>query len=406
MINFRLEAAEARLTFGRRKIVPRICVVDRKPHIRAFLARTLEELGFVSCECEHECHLGRVLDDRLPDLVMISAADCDACFVVEQLGTKGFAGKVLVFGAAGSPIVAAAMERGARLPLEMLPVLATPFSEEALHARVANLMPDFPPPSPVVDAGEALNGGWLELWYQPKIDVRSLSTRGVDALIRLRHPTWGIVSPASFVPDERDQNFSALSEFVIGRALTDWRRFVSDYGRIEIAVDLPTAVFQDAGSVGSFGTRMPDHPAFDGMIVQMNGADVIANLDWARDVARQLRRVNIGVSIDDLGAEWPKLFDVGEFPFTEIKVDREFVAGVADDRLRRSACRQILDLADGFGVRTVAEGVACRSDLIAVRELGFDLVQGALFAKPLPAQKFARTALRSSYPLGKMPPPV
>ena len=82
-----------------------------------------------------------------------------------------------------------------------------------------------------------------------------------------------------------------------------------------------------------------------------------------------------------------------DFPFVEIKVDRKFVAGCADDRLKQTVCRQILDLADGYGARTIAEGVETKADFIAVREMGFDLVQGFLFAKPMTAKKFARTML-------------
>ena len=65
--------------------------------------------------------------------------------------------------------------------------------------------------------------------------------------------------------------------------------------------------------------------------------------------------------------------------------------------LKQTVCRQILDLADGYGARTVAEGVETKADFIAVREMGFDLVQGFLFAKPMTAKKFARTMLARDY---------
>jgi EAL domain-containing protein (putative c-di-GMP-specific phosphodiesterase class I) len=77
--------------------------------------------------------------------------------------------------------------------------------------------------------------------------------------------------------------------------------------------------------------------------------------------------------------------------FAEIKVDRKFVAGCANERLKRTVCRQILDLSEGYGTRTVAEGVETRGDFLAVAEMGFDVVQGFLFGKPMTAKKFART---------------
>jgi EAL domain-containing protein (putative c-di-GMP-specific phosphodiesterase class I) len=138
---------------------------------------------------------------------------------------------------------------------------------------------------------------------------------------------------------------------------------------------------------------MPNHPAFEGLIVEINGLEVIRNLDQAKAAARLLRFHNIGISIDDVGAEWPSLTGIDSFPFVEIKVDRKFVTGCADDHLKQAVCRRILDLAQGYGARTVAEGVETIADFLAVRAMGFDLAQGFLFSKPVGAKKFARTVL-------------
>ena len=137
---------------------------------------------------------------------------------------------------------------------------------------------------------------------------------------------------------------------------------------------------------------MPNHPAFAGLIVEVNGADVLRNLAAMKSVAGKVRFHNIGLSID-LGAEWLSFADIGIFPFVEIKVDRKFVAGCAENALKQMVCRQILDLADTVGARTVAEGVETRADFEYVREMGFGMVQGSLVAKPMPARKFTRTVL-------------
>ncbi len=77
------------------------------------------------------------------------------------------------------------------------------------------------------------------------------------------------------------------------------------------------------------------------------------------------------------------------FPF----VDRQFVTGCANDRLKQTVCRGIIELARGYGVRVVAEGIETRADLVAANEMGFDLIQGYLFGKPTALKKFARSAL-------------
>jgi EAL domain-containing protein (putative c-di-GMP-specific phosphodiesterase class I) len=80
-----------------------------------------------------------------------------------------------------------------------------------------------------------------------------------------------------------------------------------------------------------------------------------------------------------------------DFPFVEIKVEPELEAGCAHDRAKRTLCRHIVGAANQFGARTVAVGVENCADFFAARELGFDLIQGFLFAKPMGVQTFMRT---------------
>jgi EAL domain-containing protein (putative c-di-GMP-specific phosphodiesterase class I) len=381
--------------FGRRKVRPRACIADGKQHIRTFLGETLEELGFLACQCAQASELGMVLDGHLPDLIVLglSGGAVEATEMLKILAARAFDGKVLLLGRRNAPAVIAVRELGVQLGLAMLPMLPTPFDDRNLRNSVAALLPTEQSLTAPVDVAEAVSAGWLELWYQPKLDVRTLSVSSAEALIRMRHPTWGVVPPAYFIPDDSDPHFRALSEFVVGRAVDDWHSFVVRHGHIEIAINLPIEFLQDPESLRTLCLHMPNHPAFEGLIVEINGTEVVRNLMLLKDIARQLRFCNISLSIDDLGAEWPSFAEIGDLPFFEIKVDRKFIAGCADDRLKQVICRRILHIADIAGARTVAEGVETRADFLCVREMGFDMVQGFLFAKPMPALKFARTVL-------------
>jgi EAL domain-containing protein (putative c-di-GMP-specific phosphodiesterase class I) len=209
----------------------------------------------------------------------------------------------------------------------------------------------------------------------------------------MRHPSWGVVPPAYFLPDHHDPHFQSLSEFVVSRAIGDWRNFVTEYGHVEISLNLPVKFFEHPEAIENLARQMPTHPAFEGLIVEIDGSEILANLALAKRIAQQLRIHNIGIAVDDLGADWPLLMELDNFPFVEIKVDRAFVSGFADDRLKQLVCRRILELADDFGARTVAEGVETRADFLTARELGFDLIQGFFFAKPMLPDKFARRIL-------------
>ncbi|MGH6864945.1 MAG: EAL domain-containing protein [Methyloceanibacter sp.] len=127
-------------------------------------------------------------------------------------------------------------------------------------------------------------------------------------------------------------------------------------------------------------------------------AGILRKFDWNLLFARiKTSDLSSRYSIDDLGAEWLSFIGLRDFPFIEVKVDRKFVTGCAEDRLKQAMYRRIVELANGYGARTVAEGVKTWADFHAVRNLGFDLVQGFLFAKPMSAEKFAHTCWASPH---------
>jgi len=379
--------------FGHRKVMPRACVTDGKKHLRTFLSDALEDLGFITTECGQASELAAVLDAHQPDLFVlgVSVDGIEVGKILEILVRKNFTGKVLVIGQPGSIMVKAVRQIGEEYGIAMLPCLQTPFSAGTLRDSVATLLPSEPAPSPAVDVAEALKAGWLELWYQQKINVRTLAPSGAEALVRMRHPAWGVVPPAYFIPDDKDPHFRSLSEFVIGRAIEDWRYLLEQQGPVDLSINMPVSFLGDRGALRDLCRAMPDHPAFSGLLIEVDSAEVIGNLDLVIDVAREVRLHNIAIVIDNVGAEWPALMQLRSFPFVELKVDHQFVTGCADDRLKASVCRRIVELARDHGARVVAQGVETRADFLAAHGLGFDLMQGYLFSKPMGIRKFARS---------------
>ena len=249
--------------FGHRKVMPRACVTDSKKHLRTFLSDALEDLGFITSECGKASELAGVLDAQEPDLFVfgVSFDGTEVGNILEILVRKDFNGKVLVIGQPDSIVVKAVRQIGEEYGIAMLPSLQTPFSAGTLRASVATLLPAEPAPSPAVDVAEALKAGWLELWYQQKINVRTLVPSGAEALVRMRHPAWGVVPPAYFIRDDKDPHFRSLSEFVIGRAIEDWRYLVEQQGPIDLSINMPVSFLGDRGAVRDLCRALPDHPA-------------------------------------------------------------------------------------------------------------------------------------------------
>jgi EAL domain-containing protein (putative c-di-GMP-specific phosphodiesterase class I) len=186
------------------------------------------------------------------------------------------------------------------------------------------------------------------------------------------------------------QLLPALSQFVIARALADWRYFLGEQRPLDLSINLPISFFDDPKSFDYLCGQLPDDPAFEGLILEVDGGEITRDLSAARDFAKQARLRKIAISVDRLGGEWTTLLQLRDFPFVEIKVEPELVAGCAHDRAKRTLCRHVVSAANQFGARTVAVGVENYADFFTARELGFDLIQGFLFAKPMGVQTFMR----------------
>ena len=384
------DTAQRRPIFGRRKVVPRATVVDGKKHNQAFLTETLTELGFIATECPAA---PESIMETAPDLVVLGISGGDAIEierVLQTLGDAAFDGSILAIGPAESVLVTAVRQLCQELGLVMLQPLPTPFSVDALQRRIAPFLAAGDAPHPVIDVAEALKLGWLELWYQQKVDVRSLLALGAEALVRIRHPAWGVVAPADFIPDDSDPSFRGFSEFLVSRVIEDWHLFVQSRGPLEMSINLPLAFLKDGPALLDLCRKLPSHPAFGGLLIEIESDDVIENRDLIVEIARELRFRNLAISVDNVGADWPELVGLPIFPFVELKVTRQFITGCADERLKQVVCRGIIDLAKDYGARTVAKGIETRADFLAVQEMGFDQAQGFLFGKPVSAQKFAR----------------
>ncbi len=384
---------EASVKFGHRRIPPRVCVVANQPHVRSFLADMLEEVGFITHQCAGP-DIQRALHGFWPDLVVLGPLNGEtevrASLVI--LKSKSYRGRVMLFGGRSSPALIRAHEYGEQVNLAMLPPLGTPFRDSDMLENLSNFLPVVPSPSLPADADEVLQNGWLELWYQPKINPRSLVPGGAEALIRVRHPTWGVVAPAYFIPGANDPYFEALSQFVLMRAMADRIGFTLANRPVDVSVNLPWPALADGRFIDRVMQTLPAGWQ-SGFSIEVDCADMIGDIDLVRQIAAQLASRDIGIVVDDIGAESISLAGRRDLPLVEMKVAPKFVRGCADDRIKQAVCAGVVAAARETGARSVAQGVETQADFAMVRELGFDLLQGMMFAKPMEPRKFERAIL-------------
>jgi EAL domain-containing protein (putative c-di-GMP-specific phosphodiesterase class I) len=239
-----------------------------------------------------------------------------------------------------------------------------------------------------IDLAEALRNRWLELWYQPKIDLKSMKVCSAEALVRTRHPKRGIIYPASFLPPPGDPQYMPLTNFVIQRALADWNYFAKRDVLLKLAVNVPVSVMRTFGFMPFLRQSLPTDPRFPGLIVEVTEDEAICEPEWMQELAAQLNLYDISLSIDDFGSGYSSLSRLRDLPCTEVKLDRAFVSNCSSDQGKQLLCGAAIDLAHGFGATVCAEGVENVEDLHTLIGLRCDTAQGFLFAEPMNREAF------------------
>jgi EAL domain-containing protein (putative c-di-GMP-specific phosphodiesterase class I) len=139
------------------------------------------------------------------------------------------------------------------------------------------------------------------------------------------------------MPRMGERLLPVLSQFVIARALADWHFFLAEQRPLDLSINLPISFLDDPASFDYLCRQLPDDPAFEGLILEVDGSEIARDLSAARDFAKQARLRKVAISVDRLGGEWTALLQLRDFPFVEIKVEPELVAGCAHDRAKPDA---------------------------------------------------------------------
>jgi diguanylate cyclase (GGDEF)-like protein/PAS domain S-box-containing protein len=244
------------------------------------------------------------------------------------------------------------------------------------------------------DLRRALARDELELYYQPYVDLHTETMVGIEALVRWRHPTRGLLLPDDFVSTAEDSGLIvplgawALEETCRQAMLWNAGRTQAglDEARLNVSVNVSATQIADPG----FCTLVESTLAASGLNpdrlwLECTESTLMGNIDTTVDVLRSLRALGLHVVIDDFGTGYTSLAYLKRFPVETLKIDRSFL-GEVDRRSEDAAIvRAIIGLGDSLGLSVIAEGVERSSQVRRLQALGCHLAQGYLFGPPLPA---------------------
>lgn len=232
----------------------------------------------------------------------------------------------------------------------------------------------------------ALESNELQLYFQPKVDLRARTVVGAEALLRWPHPKRGFVSPVDFIPlAEQTGLIRPLTRWVLDRAAGEARSWVRAGRRIPVAVNVSPRSLEDARIVDEIDEALLTHDLTPGhLVVEVTEGAVMADAGRAAEVLASLHARGVRVAIDDFGIGHSSLDRLRRLKVDELKIDKSFVMGMAGDEGDDTAIvRSTADLAHNLGLSVVAEGVENQWTLDLLASFGCDLAQGFHIARPM-----------------------
>ena len=254
---------------------------------------------------------------------------------------------------------------------------------------------------------EALQKGWVEFWYQPKIDLRRKQLVGVESFARIRHPKLGILPVTSLMATASDRTAAALSEQALISALMTSQN-LSELGvnNLRLAINVGVAALAKLPITNIVHKYWPDTDTRLHMIFDVTENQLNANIDIIEWISAQFQGYGFSLAIDDFGhsllsviedrTAWEtRLVRVVEMlkkfkhvRFSEKKIGRSIVTDCSIDPRKQTLCACLIGVAHIWGSSAVAVGIEKTSDLETLKKLGCDIGQGFLLGRPMPEEEF------------------
>lgn len=240
------------------------------------------------------------------------------------------------------------------------------------------------------DLRHAADAGELMLYYQPKLDIRERRIHQAEALLRWRHPVYGLVSPGEFIPlAERTGSIQLLTAWVIEEAVRQLHEWNGRGLGLEVSLNISAEDLINLELPERVGAQLVGQEvAAEQLIFEITESAMMQDPERALEVLRRLRQRGVQLSVDDFGTGYSSLAQLKRMPVQELKIDQSFIRELDEHSEDAVIVRSTIEMSHSLGLKVVAEGVEDADVLDLLRRWGCDTVQGYLVGKPLPAASF------------------
>lgn len=372
----------------------RLLVVDDEPVQCLIITRAMTAFGYVSDSAMSlEEARSRITRHGYDVIVLdLSLGEREGISLLRLIAANPADPMVIFISRLDDRVRGASTRLAMELGLRVAGALAKPVGPSTLRRLIDNppplrrrpRQPLVAPPTPE-ELQEALDHHWIVTAFQPKVTLTGGEVVGFEALARWRHAPRGPVPPDVFIPlAEECGLIIPLTRRVLTDALTACQRWRRHHPSCSVAVNISPLVLANPDLPEEIETMLVQHGVSPGaLIAEITESTFIANPLLAMELLTRLRIKGIGLSMDDFGTGYSSLLTLLRLPFTELKIDRSFVASCETDEEAWKIIRATISLARELGLSVVAEGVETEAVAARLRAAGCQIGQGWCFGRPM-----------------------
>lgn len=379
----------------------RILLVDDDEFLLGLMSTSLESFGLRCVETASNgaqvlsmLEAGGRFDVILSDLNM---PEMDGIELMRHLADRRFPGGVILLTGEHPKILQTAHLLAKAHELRLLGVLQKPFERDELLDLLNGFAVDAKAhkpidPGPEVSVQELREGiatGQIIPHFQPRVEIATHRVVGLETLARWQHPDKGLIMPGAFIPlAERHGLILELSEAMLLAAIRQGAAWLADGLELKLAVNVTAEDMEDVSIPDRLADMTQTHAMpLSNLVLELTESQLMENLNLTLDTLIRLRLKGVTLAVDDFGTGYSNLGQIKRAPFSELKIDRNFVSEGTRDEEGRAILEASILMGLKLGLRVVAEGVETDEEWALVKDLGAHEVQGYLIARPMPAEQ-------------------
>ncbi|WP_373974110.1 EAL domain-containing response regulator [Chitinibacter sp. SCUT-21] len=336
----------------------------------------------------------------LPDLMIVDLdmPVMDGISLIQKLAETNQYSALLILSAREIALLSSVKTMVKAYGLPVVDALQKPLNSDELNAALTRYRQRVIPKAPLVhqpkvvvtvaDIVHAIVNKEFVAYFQPKIFLKNGMIKGVEALVRWQHPEKGMIYPDDFIPMAEEHGLIHDITLQMLEYTLHWLDYWASYGlTLTVAINLSAGALTDLSLVEQISSMVEKAGVSPKQItLEITETAVMADVALSLTTLARLRLKGFGLSIDDYGTGFSSMQQLSRIPFTELKIDRSFVDGASESLQLEHMVNIAIDTARTMGLSCVAEGVETPADWQLLKDLGCDIAQGYLAAKPMPGE--------------------